>query len=280
VYGFAAVGRVAPGDGRPGDFVVVADHSIFINSMMLHPTDNRNRSFAFNCMRRLRGNAADPRNRVLFLEEGLINSKFDVPLDEKAFTPSPDKILRVADAIVQVAEGGVVRAERDPGLDRQFSDAMASIFHLGPGGVFWWGALLVTLIGLCVAAYRFGWAARDRPDLEGPLLATMVQQTAPTTTIQEQRRQEMLRSGNLWEAARNLAREALAAGGATGAAAPRVATVAGGGARRRLMEGRVRRLWQLAHGPAAKVTLVQWRRLIKEAEELKAALADGAVRFA
>ena len=72
------------GNGR---VLVLADHSIFINEMML-PSDNGNVEFTYNCLEWLRGDPKDGRNQVLFVEDGTINSRFEVPLKEV-----PDELL-------------------------------------------------------------------------------------------------------------------------------------------------------------------------------------------
>ena len=49
--------------------------------------------------------------------------------------------------------------------------------------------------------------------------------------------------------------------------------VRGGWLRRWTMAGRVKRLWRLAYGPPVRVSLAEWRRLLRDVKQLKAALA-------
>ena len=65
------------GDVGQGRIIVLADHSIFIDEMM-RPTDNDNVEFTANCLTYLRGSEGKRKN-VLFLDNGKIQSTFDVP---------------------------------------------------------------------------------------------------------------------------------------------------------------------------------------------------------
>lgn len=58
--------------------LVLADHSIFINRMMMQP-DNDNFLVAWNCVQWL---SADQRKRVLFCEDGQVVKSFDVEVRE------------------------------------------------------------------------------------------------------------------------------------------------------------------------------------------------------
>src|SRR5262249_20939689 len=73
----------AGGDWGKGRVLVLADHSVFINEMMLQ-TDNDNISFTCNCMEWLRDGRRD---RVLFIEEGTITANFNVPVIEPPLPP-------------------------------------------------------------------------------------------------------------------------------------------------------------------------------------------------
>jgi hypothetical protein len=110
-------------------------------------------------------------------------------------------------------------------------------------------------------------------------LSAALYRLAPANTVAEQRRRDLIRGDNLWEPARDMARQCLAASGLSAAVVPPRVVVQGGWLRRRTMIGRVRRLWRLAYGPPARVSLNQWRRLLREVQEVKTALASGAVRL-
>lgn len=65
------------GDVGKGRLLVLADHSVFINEMMIQE-DTDNLDFASNAVEWLRDSGQ--RNRVLFVEDGTIQKKLDVPL--------------------------------------------------------------------------------------------------------------------------------------------------------------------------------------------------------
>ncbi len=157
------------------------------------------------------------------------------------------------------------------------NDGLLRIFGSPDGllrGLLVWLAVLMVLYG----CYKIGWKARRRTDLEGPLLATALHRLAPAGTVADQRRRDLVRGDNLWEPARDLARDSLTAFGSSAAASPRIA-VPGGWLWRRTMAGRARRLWRLAYGPPTHVSLKEWQRLVHEVQELKTAVASGAVRI-
>ena len=87
--------------------LVLADHSIFINRMML-PREINNLEFAANCLHWLRGGASTPleiagaatkgpdvlqqligqRNHVLFWEDSKVHRDFNVPLKKVSLPPT------------------------------------------------------------------------------------------------------------------------------------------------------------------------------------------------
>src|SRR5262249_18482707 len=98
-FPFAVAGKV--GKGR---LVVLADHSVFID-IMLATKENGNAAFAENCVGWL-AEGRQPRDRVLFYEEGTIRTKFDVlpvrdvPID----LPPPEKLVPLMDRFLADAE--------------------------------------------------------------------------------------------------------------------------------------------------------------------------------
>jgi hypothetical protein len=301
------------GDVEAGRVLVLADHSIFINEMML-PQDNGNVEFTYNCLEWLRGEANDPRTKVLFVEDGKINPRFNVPLKEipdelvkrllEYLRQHPDEAAKLAlnivahypretaklaldaaDAADKTAQKIAPEAERslqefderdgfNDGLVQMFADKDGSADGLLRSLAVWL-AVLVVLYG----CYKIGWKARHRTDLQGPLLSVALYRLAPADTVVEQRRRDLIRGDNLWEPARDLARQCLAASGLPAAAVPPRVVAQGGWLRRWTMTGRVRRLWRLAYGPPTRISLSQWQRLLREAQQVMTALASGAVRF-
>lgn len=266
------------GDVKNGRVLVLADHSVFINEMML-PDDNGNVEFTTNAVNWLRGEDGR-RNRVLFVEDGQIRDSFDVPL--KYETLPLDKAAAAALAWTNEQLGRLNRRLGEPGrqagidgfLQQWLANRRVPMDHFGDVLVI---ALTVTL--LLYGCYRIGVKGRYRPDLTVPLLARAVQLQAPQQPLMGQRQEAQLQSGNLWETAREMARQCFAPVAPTEAAAPRV-EVAGGWWQRRKTRARVRRLWRLAHSETpVRVPPRRLKALLAEIERLKGELRDGTVRL-
>jgi len=87
------------GNGR---LFVIADHSIFINSMLLQ-TDNDNIAFTVNIINWL--TEKDKRTRVLFVDEGLIRDDFNINLDYlDPPLPHPDVLVPLVDKLIVALE--------------------------------------------------------------------------------------------------------------------------------------------------------------------------------
>ena len=272
------------GDVGEGRVLVMADHSIFINEMMLQ-RDNGNIEFSYNALKWMIGDEKDQRTKVLFVEDGRINTRFEVPLKEV-----PDELAdRLLDFLLrhlpEAAEKAAPALERDLKQFDQRGGANDLLWRfLRRGGVSQDGLLrflAVTLAVLVVlyGCWKVGWKARHGAELQGPLLASALYRLAPAGTVAEQRRKALIHADNLWEPARDLARQFLTgAGVSAGTAAPRV-EVRGGWLRRWTMAGRVKRLWRLAYGAPARLSLSDWRRLLRDVKRLQVGLGDGTVRL-
>jgi hypothetical protein len=152
-------------------------------------------------------------------------------------------------------------------------------------------AVLLTLGLLLFGLYRL-LQARYRIEPGTPLLARCLQQLAPAGTVLEQRQRAMLQQGNLWEAARDLARHCFEPAGSLPARAgkkpgpaghtmalPRILVTAGW-QRRWVLQHQVRRLWQLAYGHSTRrVSPREFARLVGWCRDVRAALADGSLRL-
>jgi hypothetical protein len=246
----------AGGDWGAGRVLVLADHSVFINDMMLQ-TDNDNIPFAYNCLEWL---SADRRRRVFFCEEGEVNTKFDVPVAEPPLPPPGPWLNELIQGIEQ---------------ENLFNQTILRRFP--PGQIF--RVLLLALTGLLLL---YGLArlmkSRYRVEPAAAPLAQAVNRQLALQAVLHQRHQDMLRADNLWEAARTLARQCFEPGAApNGNGAPRV-RVQGGWWERRRLSGQVNRLWRLAFGARPeRVTATEFVDLVREMEAVKAALAKGTV---
>ncbi len=114
-----------------------------------------------------------------------------------------------------------------------------------------------------------------------PLLGYAVAQHEPKASLLEQRRRPMLRAGNVWETAHQLARQCFESAGIPLTGRPRRASPCSGGWWQRWrVSRRVARLWELARGDApARISPAALQRWLRELEELKSALANGTIRL-
>jgi hypothetical protein len=253
--------------------------------MMLAPHDN-NFEFAYNCVRWLRGQDP-PRGKVLFVEEGQVRGDLNVPLRN---IPLPlAEIARLAferrNELLAGAEQALVELEERDAFNRGLLDWLED---QGVSPLMLERAFLLagTLVLLLYGSYLVTARARHRREPTLPALAQAVAEHARSHSqpVLAQRHQALVRGGNLWEAARELARQCFAspglARGHTDPGRPPRVQVRGGWWQRRLRHRQVLELWRLAHGTRpVRIRPAAFRRLAREAEELRAALADGSVRL-
>jgi hypothetical protein len=269
------------GDVDKGRVLVLADHSIFINQMML-PTDNNNVEFTWNCVRWLTGEEKQ-RDRVLFVEDGRIQTKLEIPL--KSAKLPIEEALKVLFAkrneILLEVEKGVGRMEDNNFFNRKVVDFLdrsgwPPIRLLTPL------AVVSTLVFLLYLVYRLGIRHRFRHDSSVPLLAPAVGRNLPVGPLLAQRTDALMQRGNLQEPAAFLARRWFARLGMETSQEQEPAFEAQGGwwQRRRLL-GRLRWLWRLASGrQPGRLSPPEIWRLQRELDELRTARERGAWRVA
>jgi hypothetical protein len=254
----------AGGTYGKGRVLVLADHSVFINDMMLQ-SDDDNFDFTFNCLRWLTGPDGQ-RTRVAYLNEGRAVTDFDVPLDLRPELPRPT---------AEVVDRLLVGLEEDNVFNRLILRYVSRRQLLGGVAV----VLTAVLFG-----FGFHRLAKARYQVEPAVPAPVADaaEVLPPDGLMDQRHQAMLREGRLWEAARDLARQALAGIGhdplaaPAGTAAPPAVTVQAGVRQARHLRVLVRRLWRIAHDPLPrKVSPRQYARLVGQAEQVRAAWQDG-----
>jgi hypothetical protein len=268
------------GERGDGKVLVLADHSIFINQMML-PADNGNVEFTYNCLDWLRTKPDGRRTKVLFVEDGQVRTDLNVPLRNVPIDPAqlPGLLYANRNELAAGVEQELARLEGRNALNEGLLDFLASLGlsedRLEPFAVLLLSVLLVGFTGL-----RLRTRGRHRAEAAVLPLVRAAALHVPTAPLLEQRHQALLRGGNVWEAARGLARQWFAAAGAAGGPAPPRVAVEGGWWERWVMRRRVRRLWRLAYGARpVRVSLRALRRLVGELEELSVALANGSLRL-
>jgi hypothetical protein len=281
---FGVAGEV--GNGR---VVVLADHSIFIDEMM-RPTDNGNVEFAANCTTYLRGDNGQ-RTKVLFVEEGKINGSFNVPTKR---LPAPslgaiaktawdhrEQILDTANKRLNHAQTRLNELDRNDAFNKQAWHLLAERWNITPRSLVMPAIILATLALLIYGCYRLGIAGRHRPDVTVPPLPRAMPNRQAGGSLIELRHDSVLEAQNIWEAGRQLARDAFEAGGVAAPIPYREPSVKvkGGWWRRFQMRRRVRRLWRLAflNRPMFLSPFVVFA-LADELEELKSALKRGLIQ--
>ncbi len=287
---FAVGGAV--GKGRA---LVLADHSLFINRMIL-PSDTDNLEFAANCLHWLRGGASTPtealralnesknlqsltgqRTKVLFWDDGRVRSDFNVPLVRVPVKPT----MAMEPAIVAAVDKTIANLEEKDAFNRALLDRLddwAGGRHRLPRYVVY----VLTFAMCLLLGYRFLWRGRYRGDFAVPTPVDGVEPRRTNLSFLDQRRRSLLRSGNFWETAHLLAREFFDSVGFSprGSSPPHARIVEGGWRRRWRLRRLCARWWRLARGDAPVVVSPKsLRRWLRELDELKSAAANGTLRL-
>jgi hypothetical protein len=275
------------GDLGYGRFLVLANHRLFLNRMML-PDDTDNVEFAQNCLSILSERPdGQRRTKLLFVQYGRPVTDFNVPFLE--IDPLEHLPELIAAGIVEFGKWlpqlqiNLARAEDRDDFHRGLWNILESKGVTGADVTRW---VILTASGLFAVygLFRIGTAGRHRLDPSAPLLTRAVAKQVPQDALSERRRQAMLDNNNLWEAARERARTALAAAGVEqpipGAREPKVHVRDGSWWQRWRTRRRVLRLWRLAFGPTPqRVPRAAWDLVNHELDELTAALASGAIQL-
>jgi hypothetical protein len=283
---FAIGGTV--GKGR---VLVLADHSIFINRMIL-AHDNNNLEFAANCLQWLRGGVSSPdevlraiasgshveqRNKVLFWDDGTIRSDFEAPLPTMM---APPPVLSEP-AIVAAVDKTIAKLEDDNFFNRKLLESIDEQYD-GRRSVLRIVVYLLTVAALLFLGYHFLWRIRYQLEPSIPLLTEAIGRHQPALSLLDQRRRDLLRSGNVWEMGHGLTRAFFESAGLTlTTAAPPIARMSHASWRQRwLFRRRLARLWRLARGDApARLSPAALKQCLRELEELKTALANGLIQL-
>jgi hypothetical protein len=252
-----AVGKDGPG----GKVLVLGGHGVFMTEML---ANEDNFTFARNCIDWLTQSAGGTRRtRALFVEDNKISKSFNVSYVQLPGPPIPS-VEKLNRRLRQLEE-------------ENFFNRMLSKYVSTEKLVRW---LIIALSALLVFyGLRRLRLARHRLEVTVPLVAEGVAQTVSNAPLVAQRERGMVREGNLWEAARDLARECFAGYVEASAAHPPPrpqVSVRGKWWGRGGLPQLVQKLWDLAYGgPAAPVSQAQFHRLIFEVDEVKSALASG-----
>jgi hypothetical protein len=269
-----AVGGVR-GEGR---FLVLADHSVFINEMML-PEDCGN--FAFSVRLLLDWLNPGDRSQAMLVEDGRVYPNFDVALKRLPTAPPLELLGAMFSRRDEILDEGQKHFRKWNESDFLKGRMISRTFGRGANAAIRRNTLWV--VGGCLLAfffYRLSSGSRHLADPRVPLLMTAVARQLPTRSLAEQRQYEQLDAGNLWESARVLARQRLSAiADAVDPAQP--ARVAGGSWwRRRTARRRLERLQAIAYGDTpVRIGPERWEDFLAELDAFDQDVADGTVKL-
>jgi hypothetical protein len=267
---FAAAGAIDQGRA-----LVLSDHSVFINEMMIQP-DNNNFDLAFESVRWLmKRDDGTERTHVYFLDEGEVFTDFNIPLD----------LMDVPTPPMDILNRFLVKLEQENFFNRL-------ILEPNPGRVMG-NILRVLTIVITTALAGFGCYrflhARHRMETTEPLFATRLAQQSPEADVITQRHLTMIKTDNFWEAAHHLSRDWFET--VTPGLMAKVAesegpksglisfTVDAGWWRRLSWQKKVKDVWRFAVGSPRKLTAAEFARFVTQLDEVKTAQSRGLLQF-
>jgi len=261
-----------------GELLLFSDHTVFLNEMMLR-RDLGNFEMAMNVVSQLRG-SENPRTKVLFIHDGRIITKLDVPIQEISIP------LRVIERmIVDVGNDAIQQLQAahqaDNRLDETVVDGVNDARPIrSSGGLFYVVIFLGAIAFICYLVSRMV-RATNTTDLTLPLFSRAQAKVAPLPSLVGHRFEGMKQSENFGEVARAVVREWFAnlpGGRMDGSELPKV-EVEGGWWTRWKMARLVRSLWALARGiEPRRVSLARFQRTLRELEDLSRDIRKGRLR--
>jgi hypothetical protein len=259
-----------PGDGR---VLLLADHSVFLNDMMLEgvrQADNDNFAFAFNVVDWLRGKAGQ-RRRVLFVEDGYVERQLDTPLEipEGAIRQA---LAELAEKVNTVAKGVQEKHARDNTLNRVLINGIGA-------GNFYRLLIGAAVVALVVYGGLRLMRAAHRVDLALPLFGNIAGKFRPAGSTLAMRQKSALVGDDLREYAREAAREwfaALPGCPEFGEAAMPHVEARGGWWKRTSLRNEVHRLWRTARGEdQPRMTQTAFQQFVARLDRLQSAVESG-----
>jgi hypothetical protein len=263
------------GNGR---VLILADHSVFINEMMLQP-DNDNFNFAYNCLDWLK---EGKRTRVLFYDENEIVTDFKVPIKVINEFPVPP-IERMNKLLASLEEENIFNRLI---LGRNPEYTFRIILRV----------LAVTLTaGLVLLGFYWLLQNRHRIEVKSPLFAKTAARLAPAPAVIAQRHQALIEEDNLWEIGRDMARDWFADHGMGGMLSPPVTSAQSPASRpggesmapatvtswwkRRALTQKVKTLWKLAYGPPRRLSAQRFARAVADLAQVEEAWKNESLRW-
>jgi hypothetical protein len=258
----------AGGDWGKGRVLVLSDHSVFINEMMM-PDDNANFQLAYNAVQWL--SADGERKRAFFTNEGRTIDDFQGVFAELSKPPVPP---------LEIVNRMVAGMEDDDFFNRLLL-ANWSIWR-----VFRGAAVALAAAVLILGLHRLS-GSRQRSEPDSPAAPENDAVLIPAVGLVDLRHQAMIDEGNLWEGARGLCRHCFQSLGIprpppeaseTELVLPHV-TIQGSWRQRGNLRDLTWRIWDLAYGKPRRVSARQFSRLLPQIAELQTAIQSGRVHL-
>jgi hypothetical protein len=279
---FAVGAEMGVNFGRDSRFLAMADHSVFINQMLLEP-GTENLEFTYRVIEYLQGPNKQTK-RCIFFEDGRHVESFDdlrqaaakqnqTPLPQVNLWAMQDKLTDLGNTIFDRLQTNDAHNQLLLGSSRN-SEAQ----HRTLAAIMRFFLILLTIFG-CWFVLRRVWAARKPTDIP-PAPAVAGAPSGPPGVF-DRRQKELLRRNNLYEPVRDLVREFFESIGIHGEQTARLPKLMISDVVRRpdSLRTAIKDFWRLAFGPPQVLTVTRWRELEPYFERLRQAHADGKWRF-
>jgi hypothetical protein len=277
-----ALGGQGPDASNPRTYrlLVIADHSIFINQMLLEPNSD-NLKLAYRVIDYLQGPEKN-RKRCIFYENGVLKERFDdlrqaharqnpMPLPQVNLWAMQDKLTDLGNAIIDRLQTNDAHNKillgSGAGSQSKSLEVIARFF------------LILATVVACFFLLRRLWSSRKPSDIPPP--PSVASATSGPPGIFDRRQKELLRRDNVFEPVRDLIREFFESIGAHGDGMPRLPKLVISDVVRKpeSLRTAIRDFWKIAFGPPQTLSVNRWRELAPFFDRVRQAHADGKWRF-
>lgn len=249
--------------GSKNRVLIMGGHGVFINGMMVQRNYNDNFLFAHNCVDWL--TEGRKKKNVLFIEEGRVHTKIDVPLAQKLPFPIPTEAK--INQLLKIAQ------------DEDFFHKM--LFRIVSKNQILRGLFLILTVLFAFLLLIRLFRSQNRREPRLPLVARTLEKTTSPRPVVAQRHDALIGHGNLREVASSVARLWLEEQGAGEKRdKPPLVEVVGTNGPQHKWQKQLNYLWELAWGKKkAPVARKQLRSLMEMIDQLNQAVQKGNLRL-